>query len=109
MRSRSPTARPLERRAKDSAAVSGRSIVIMEIRHKRHNAGEAHALASLQFLDRIVRSSAGHQLGLQIRLLGLITRAALGTPILHKIGKRAKAGPSNNTSQLEFGDRKRGV
>src|SRR3546814_11781959 len=63
MRSRSPTARPLERRAKNSAAVSGRSIVIMEIRHKRLTAGEAHALASFQFFDRIARSSAAHQLG----------------------------------------------
>src|SRR3546814_19702411 len=81
MRSRSPTARPLERRAKNSAAVSGRSIVIMEIRHKRLNAGEAHALASFQFFDRIARSSAAHQLGLPLRLMGLITRAALGTPI----------------------------
>src|SRR3546814_3739123 len=99
MRSRSPTARPLERRAKNSAAVSGRSIVIMEIRHKRLNAGEAHALASFQFFDRIARSSAAHQLGLQLRLMGLITRAALGTPIFHKIGKGAMAGHSINPSR----------
>src|SRR3546814_1279462 len=97
MRSRSPTARPLERRAKNSAAVSGRSIVIMEIRHKRLNAGEAHALASFQFFDRIARSSAAHQLGLQLRLMGLITRAALGTPIFHKIGKRSE----EHTSELQ--------
>src|SRR3546814_4699072 len=103
MRSRSPTARPLERRAKNSAAVSGRSIVIMEIRHKRLNAGEAHALASFQFFDRIARSSAAHQLGLQLRLMGLITRAALGTPIFHKIGKGAMAGhrSEEHTSELQ--------
>src|SRR3546814_15743851 len=77
MRSRSPTARPLERRAKNSAAVSGRSIVIMEIRHKRLNAGEAPALARFQFFDRIARRSAAQQLGLQLRLMGLLTRAAL--------------------------------
>src|SRR3546814_6259536 len=59
MRSRSPTARPLERRAKNSAAVSGRSIVIMEIRHKRLNAGEAHARSEEQTseLQSLMRTS----------------------------------------------------
>src|SRR3546814_17077248 len=77
----------------------------MDIRHKGLNAGEAHAFASFQFFDRIARSSAAHQLGLQLRLMGLITRAALGTPIFHKIGKGALAGKSINHTRSESGCR----
>src|SRR3546814_4983021 len=58
MRSRPSNVEPLERRLKNSAAVSplrGRSIAIMQIRHKRIDAGEACPLPRFQFLDRRAR------------------------------------------------------
>src|SRR3546814_9242863 len=104
MQSRPSNVEPLERRLKNSAAVSplrGRSIAIMQIRHKRIDAGEACPLPRFQFLDRRARRGLAGQLGrrrhfgLELRLARLILGAALWTPILHaishKIANRAMA------------------
>src|SRR3546814_18437266 len=97
---------PLERRLKNSAAVSplrGRSIAIMQIRNKRIDAGEACPLPRFQFLDRRARRGLAGQLGrrrhfgLDLVHARLITGASHMPPILYAISHKRPQTAADST------------
>src|SRR3546814_20932471 len=112
MRSRPSNVEPLERRLKNSAAVSplrGRSIAIMKIRHKRIEAGEACPLPRFQFLDRRARRGLAGQLGrrrhfaLEIRLARHNLGAAVRYSIPHTISPQTANRTEARTAYMSWG------